>query len=145
MFHRILLAWDGSKPARHALDWAIDLARRYDADIVAVSVAYSPTHAETSEDAAESVEAAREHLQGTLGSLRDRAERVGVDLEHVIIEGDHPSEQIVKYAHQHGFDLVVTGRHKTGRAGRLLLHGLAERFAEHSDLPVLIVGEPNGD
>jgi nucleotide-binding universal stress UspA family protein len=145
MFHRILLAWDGSKPARHALDVAIDLARRYDADIVAISVAYSPAHAETSEDMNESVEAAREHLQGTLESLRDRADRVGVELEHVIIEGDHPSDQIVAYAHEHGFDLVVTGRHKIGRAGRLLLHGLAERFAEKSDIAVLIVGEANGD
>jgi nucleotide-binding universal stress UspA family protein len=144
MFHRILLAWDGSKPAKHALDTAVDIARRYDADIVAVSVAYSPSHAETTEDALESVEAAKEHLQGTLESVRDRADRVGVDLEHVIIEGDHPAERIVEYAHAHGFDLVVTGRHRTGRAGRLLLHGLAERFAETSDIAVLIVGEANG-
>jgi nucleotide-binding universal stress UspA family protein len=145
MFHRILLAWDGSRPARHALDTAVDLARRYDADIVALSVAHAPAHAETREDRAESAEAAREHLAGTLADVRDRADRVGVPLEHVVLEGDHPAEEILAYAHEHGFDLVVVGRHRTGRAGRLLLHELAERLARQGIVPVLIVGEPEGE
>jgi nucleotide-binding universal stress UspA family protein len=145
MFHRILLAWDGSRPARHALDAAVDLARRYDADIVVVSVAHAPAHAETREDRAESTAAAREHLEGTLAGVRDRADRVGVPLEHVVLEGDRPAEEILAYAHRHGFDLVVAGRHRTGRAGRLLLHELAERLARQGTLPVLIVGETDGD
>jgi nucleotide-binding universal stress UspA family protein len=144
MFQRILIAWDASRPALHALDVAIDLARRYDGEIIAVSVAQSPTHAETREDREESVEAAREHFQSTLGQLRDRADRIGVPLEHVIITGSHPADDILRFAHEHAVDLVVVGRHSKGRAGRMLLHGLSERFAQSAPLPVLIVGEPNG-
>ena len=42
MLQQILIAWDGSRPARLAFDIALDLARRYDAELVAVSVAHSP-------------------------------------------------------------------------------------------------------
>ena len=145
MFQRILIAWDASRPAQHALDLAVDLARRYDGEIIAVSIAQSPTHAETREDREESVQAAREHLQATLGDLRDRADRIGVPLEHVIVNGSHPADDILRFAREHAVDLIVVGRHSKGRAGRLLLHGLSERFAQSAPLPVLIVGESNGD
>ncbi len=144
MFQQILIAWDASRPAVHALDIAIDLARRYDGEIVAVSVAQAPTHAETREDRDESVAAAREHLEGTLGEVRDRADRVGVPLEHVIITGSHPAEDILRFAHDHGTDLVIVGRHSSSRAGRMLLHGVSDELARSAQLPVLIVGEPNG-
>jgi nucleotide-binding universal stress UspA family protein len=144
MFQRILLAWDGSRPARRALDLAIDLARRYEAELVAASVAHSPAHAETEADRRESVEAAREYLVESLNGVRDRADRVGVPLEHVVIEGDHPAEDVLAYAHAHGFDLVVAGRHRSSRAGRLLLHGLSERLIDASSIPVLVVPEDEG-
>ena len=53
MIQQILIAWDGSPPARYALDLAIDFARRYEAELVAASVAHSPAHAETEGDRAE--------------------------------------------------------------------------------------------
>ena len=42
MFQRIMLAWDGSEVALRAFDVAIDVTRRYEAELVAVSIAYSP-------------------------------------------------------------------------------------------------------
>jgi nucleotide-binding universal stress UspA family protein len=145
MFQRILIAWDGSRPARRALDIGIDLARRYEAEVVAVSVAHSPGHAETEADRVESVEAARLYLTDTFGRVRDRADRIGVSLEHVVIEGDHPAEDLLAYAHDHGFDLVVAGHHRGSRSGRLLLHGLTERLVAAGTIPVLVVGEANGE
>jgi nucleotide-binding universal stress UspA family protein len=145
MFQRILLAWDGSDSARRALDLAIDLARRYEAEIVAASVAHSPAHAETEADRVESVDAARRYLTESLAGVRDRADRIGVVLEHVVIEGDHPADDLLRYAHEHGFDLVVAGHHRGSRAGRVLLHGLAETLVAASSIPVLVVAEPNSD
>jgi nucleotide-binding universal stress UspA family protein len=141
MFQRILIAWDGSRVARRALDVAIDLARRYGGELVAVSVANSPVHAETAADRAESVQAARSHLVETVDRVRDRADRAGVDLEHIVIEGDRPAEDLLAYAHEHAFDLIIAGHHRTGRAGRLLLRDVPERLVADADVPVLIVGE----
>lgn len=145
MFHRILLAWDGSRPARRALDVAIDLARRYEAEIVAVSAARSPGHAETEADRVESVEAARRYLTETFARVRDRADRVGVALEHVVLESERAADELLAYAHDHAFDLVVVGHHRGSRSGRLLLHGLAERLVAAASVPVLVVGEVDGD
>ena len=146
MFERLLVAWDGSLPAERALDVAISVARRYGAEIVAASVAHSPTHAETEEDRIESVDAARRFFEGSFARVRDRAERAGVSVEQVIIEGEEPADDIVRYAHECGFDLVVAGRHRgRRRAGRLVLHGLADRLVARADLPVLIVGDRGGE
>ena len=145
MIQQILIAWDGSRPAHRALDVAIDLARRYEAELVAASVAHSPAHAETEADRTESVDAARRYLEDTLRAVADRAERVGVPLTHVIIEGDAPADDLLGYAHEHGVDLVVVGHHRNRRPGRFLLHGLAERMIARADMPVLVVSNGRDD
>jgi nucleotide-binding universal stress UspA family protein len=106
-----------------------------------VSVAYSPAHAETEADRAESAEAARRFLVDTFAKVRDRADRAGVRVEQRVIEGDPPAEALLDHAHEHGFDLIVCGHHRTTRAGRLLLHGLDERLVADARIPVLVIGE----
>jgi nucleotide-binding universal stress UspA family protein len=141
MFQRILLAWDGSSVALRAFDAAIDLARRYDVELIAASIAYSPAHAETATDRTESADAARRYLAETFAEVRDRAERAGVSVEHEILDGDDPADALLAHSHTHGFDLIVVGHHRSGRAGRLLLRGVPAKLIEHAHVPVLIVGE----
>lgn len=116
MFQRILLAWDGSTVARRASDVAIDLSRRYDVELVTLSIAHSPPHAETESD------------------------RAGVSVEHDIVVGDEPHALLPDYCHEHGFDLIVTGHHREGRVG-LLLQGVAMKLVATATVPVLVVGE----
>jgi nucleotide-binding universal stress UspA family protein len=139
MFQRFLLAWDGSQVALRAFDVAIDITRRYDGELIAVSIAHSPAHAETSSDREQSSQAARLYLQESFAEVRDRADRAGVAIEHHIIEGDRPP--LIDHAHQHGFDLIICGQHHSRRAGRLLLHGVAEDLVTAAVAPVLVVGE----
>lgn len=141
MFQRIMLTWDGSDVARNAFDVAIDLARRYDGELVAVSVAYSPAHAETTADRRESADAAHRYLEESFAEIVDRAQRAGVEVQHEIIEGDPPAEAILRHVHEHGFDLIVCGHHRTRRAGRMLLHDVAEDLFREAPTPVLVVGE----
>ncbi len=141
MFQRIMLTWDGSDLARHAFDIAIDLARRYEGELVAVSVAHSPSHAETRADRHESTEAARRYLAETFREIEDRAHRAGVSVEHEIIEGEDPVRALLEQAHRHGFDLIICGHHHTRRAGRLLLHDIADELVREARTPVLVVGE----
>jgi nucleotide-binding universal stress UspA family protein len=141
MFQRFLLAWDGSKVALRAFDVAINMTRRYDGELIAVSIAHTPAHAETTADRDESAEAASRYLQQTFAEVRDRADRAGITVEHQIIHSDHPAQALINHAHQHGFDLIVCGQHHSRRAGRLLLHGIAEDLVNTSVIPVLVIGE----
>jgi nucleotide-binding universal stress UspA family protein len=140
MFQRILLAWDGSEVALRAFDVAIDVTRRYDAELVAISIAYSPAHAETPGDRAETAAAARRYLTHTFDEVADRAYRAGVEVRHEIIDGQAPARALLEYAHTHGFDLIICGHHRTGRAGRLLLKGVAPELIENG-APVLVVSD----
>ncbi|MFN8205684.1 MAG: universal stress protein [Solirubrobacteraceae bacterium] len=141
MFQRILLAWDGSDVALRAFDVAIDLTRRYDGELIAVSVAYAPSHAETHGDRQESADAAQRYLQQTFAEVQDRAERAGVPVAHHILEGHDPVDALRRHAHEHGFDLIVCGHHHERRAGRLLLRGVAQQLVGDARIPILVVGE----
>ena len=141
MFQRILTAWDGSPVAVRAFDVAIDVTRRYNAELVAVSIAYSPAHAETAADRGESADAARRYLKDTFDDVADRAHRAGVHVEHQIIDGDPPARALADYAHQHGFDLIICGHHHIRRAGRLLLRGVSQDLLAATTIPILIVSD----
>lgn len=141
MFQRILLAWDGSDVALRAFDVAIDVTRRYEAELVAVSVAYSPAHAETAPDRSESAQAARRYLKQSFDEVIDRAHRAGVEVEHQIIDGDTPVRALLQYVHEHGFDLIVCGHHHERRVGRLLLKGVTQELVAGAPIPVLVVSE----
>jgi nucleotide-binding universal stress UspA family protein len=141
MFQRIMLPWDGSHVALGAFDVAIDLARRYEGELIAVSVANSPARAETPADRRESEAAAHDYLQASFHEVEDRAHRAGIEAEHRIVEGEDPARALLSYAHEHGVDLIVCGHHRRRRAGRLLLHDIAEDLFRESQAPVLVVGE----
>jgi nucleotide-binding universal stress UspA family protein len=141
MFQRIMLTWDGSRVALQAFDVAIDLARRYEGELVAVSVAHSPARAETHADRRESEDAAHRYLQESFQEVADRAHRAGVEAEHRIIEGEQPAQALLDHAHEHGFDLIVCGHHRRRRAGRLLLADIADELFRGSEAPVLVVSE----
>jgi nucleotide-binding universal stress UspA family protein len=141
MFQRILIAWDGSPLAQRALDVAIDLARRYDAELVAASIAYSPVQAETAADREASAATARRYLEQTFADVADRAERAGISVEHRIIDAEAPASALVSYAHEHAFDLLVLGHHHASRAGRLLLRGVSQDVLADATMPVLLVSE----
>ena len=138
MFQRILLAWDGSETSLLAFDVAIDITRRYDAELVAVSIAYTPAHAETAADRQQTIDGAHQYLGETFDQVVDRAQRAGVEVTHEIIEGESPVDALLGYAHEHGIDLIVCGHHPTRRVGRLLLHDVAEQLID-GPTPVLVV------
>jgi nucleotide-binding universal stress UspA family protein len=145
MFQRILIAWDGSAVALRAFDVAIDVTRRYEAELTAVSIAYSPAHAETTADRAESTDAAHRYLEATFAEVKDRAERAGVEVTHEIIEGDTPGRALLAYVHRHGSDLIVCGHHHERRAGRLLLKGITQDLLDGAPVPVLVVSDGTGE
>jgi nucleotide-binding universal stress UspA family protein len=138
MFQRILLAWDGSEASLRAFDVAIDITRRYDAELVAVSVAYWPGRAETETDRRETADAAHRYLTDTFDEVADRAQRAGVLVTHEIVDGETPAAALGEYAHEQGIDLIVCGHHPTHRVGRLLLRDIAQDLIQQPT-PVLVV------
>jgi nucleotide-binding universal stress UspA family protein len=129
---RILVAYDGTEPARRALDTAADLARRYDAALSVVSVI--PIHAGRAPlDPWDDRESHAAQLRMARQILADQ----GVDAELLDPAGD-PAEAIERVAEAGRFDTIVVGSRDLGPVARFLQGSVSEHVATHAHATVVI-------
>src|SRR5919109_773995 len=109
MFHKILVANDGSEGAKKAVQTAVDLARRYDAELHQISVEeHLPHYAATVGEVVEAKQEAAEYFRTVIRDAQLLAQAHGVALKGHVLPG-HEVETIVTFAKDHGFDLLVIG------------------------------------
>jgi nucleotide-binding universal stress UspA family protein len=137
VFTRILVAYDGSPAADKAFDAALDLAIKYQADLVVVAVARPPEFAEDVETEAV-IDAAREHLEKSFVGLRQRADGRGQAVALHVLVG-HPAEQIVHFAEQQKCDLIVTGHRGRTLFARFRLGSVSRQALHYAHCAVLVV------
>ena len=143
---KILVAIDGSRCARHALEEALRLLPVRDATVALVSVTpplglepmvglapYPAVSIPPLPDAEET----REHL----AESRERLERLGVHPLLLEKTGD-PASQIVAAAQEFDPDILVLGSHGRGALGRLVLGSVSDAVAHHWPGATLIVPLP---
>jgi nucleotide-binding universal stress UspA family protein len=118
----ILVATDGSAPARRAFATALELAEPAGASLVLLHVAADPDVA----------------ADGRLAELRTEAERRGVACRVEIVEGD-PVETILSRAEALDADLVVIGSRGRGSVAEEVLGSVSSGVLHGADRPVLIV------
>ncbi|TYL38412.1 universal stress protein [Natronococcus pandeyae] len=136
MFDTVVVATDGSDSVNRAVDVALDLADRFDADVHALSVI----------DASEvdaSPEQLRTELRTALETTADAAlatveDRTDAEVTTAVREG-RPAAEICEYARDVDADVVATGTRGRHGENRLLLGSVAERVVRRSPVPVLTV------
>jgi len=151
MYSRILVAVDESDTSRHALQQAIELAKKLSATLRMVHVldmSWLPIGPEVAIDTGALSAARRGVGEKIIAASRDTAKAAGFEAEAVLIETETPMQQvaetIVKEAARWGADLVVMGTH--GRRGfqHLMLGSVAEQTVRRSSGPVLLIPLPKG-
>ena len=75
---KILVAYDGSEESEKAFDMALDLAGKYSAQVVVVSVA-RPSEPPTAVEMDAILEVAAEYYHTRFSDLRKKASRCGVE------------------------------------------------------------------
>jgi len=147
MYDRILVPTDGSTVAEVAVDHAVDLAEKYDADIHALFVA--DVDAITYSLGTEQVDRIhqgnfqgmtdlREDAEAATGSVVEQAEARGLTgvERHA---GGRPHVVIADYADDNDIDLIVMGSHGRSGVKRALLGSVTERTLRSTHVPVLVV------
>lgn len=138
VFRRILVGYDGSTEARHALYIATALAADLDGDVHALSVVRPPAHAETPEERKHALEAERENLsQGLLDVSNETQYRL--DITTAVVFADDPAKAIAIHAREHGFDLVVVGVHGREQVTHRGIGHSLDALLRHLPCPVLVV------
>jgi len=142
---RILFPTDFSEGARHALPYAVDLAKQYDAklyilhivyDVISTSGWYVP-HIPVDELYDDMEKSALKEME------RGCIEAVGgySKVEHSVARG-MPKEEILKFAADNEVDLIVIGTHGRSGIDRILFGSTAERVVRKAPCPVLSVRLP---
>lgn len=138
-FDRILLATDGSEPAILATQYAVTLAKTFNARVKAIYVDDGMEGLQLPEEseADDTWEGYHPSIKG-LGIAKVMGERNGVPVEIEVIKGG-VAKRIIKTAQEVGADLIVMG--ETGRTGlkRLGMGSIAETVVRGAPMPVFVV------
>jgi nucleotide-binding universal stress UspA family protein len=151
MYSKILVAVDESETSQHALQQAIELAKKLSASVRMVHVldmSWLPIGPEVAIDTGALSAARRGVGEKIIAAVRDTAKAAGFEADAVLIETETPTQQvaetIVREAARWGADLLVMGTH--GRRGfqHLMLGSVAEQTVRRSPGPVLLIPSPKG-
>ncbi|MGO8722298.1 MAG: universal stress protein [Acidimicrobiales bacterium] len=144
-FERILVGWDGSGDARRAFRTAVDLAEETGAEVVVLAVLNRSSHGDaTNEVTEEMADRRRESVAEMTAEARNDGFPASVRVRYQVIEAEHTASTLEAYVREHGFDLVVVGRHGIDRAMHPNIGGVTEHQVRHCPCPVIVVpAEPS--
>lgn len=153
MYDTILVPTDGSDVAENAVDHALDIAEKYDADVHALYVV--DTSAMDVSLGTEQVDRIRQGQYDEMPEIQDRANQAtgvvaeqavqhGLEVTEAVVAGQ-PHDRIDGYAEDHGVDLIVMGSAGRGGVKRVLLGSVAERTLRTTAIPVLVVDVREGE
>lgn len=136
---KILVAHDGSKSSDKALKKAVEIAIKFEAPLMVVSVIpelYLTEMIET--DRARISDALTEETKIAMEKIRASLAGKAIEVKTVIRQGD-PAEKILETAQKMKADLIITGSHGRHGAKKFLLGSVSSRIVDHATCPVLVV------
>lgn len=135
IFGRILVGWDGSRDSEHAVRVSTSLATELGADVLVLAVLQRPETVECMDELESEMTARKLRTQAALNRLTSAS-----CVHSEIVEASDPVAALHGYAQEHGFDLLVLGRHGVDRALHPQIGTVVEQEVRHSSCPVLVVG-----
>jgi nucleotide-binding universal stress UspA family protein len=147
MISQILVAVDGSEHADRAVDFAAELAAKFDAALTILNVvSYVSTvplalgaYAELEGLYAESRDVLEEAGKEIVDGAAQRTRRLGVTNIDTRVEFGSPAGAICEVAEAVSADVVVMGRRGLGDFGGFFLGSVTHRVAHNADCSVVTV------
>jgi nucleotide-binding universal stress UspA family protein len=133
---KILVAYDGSEAAGHALTRAGQVAQRGGGDVTVISVVPIQPSGPRSAGPVTSGDV-DEHAR-ELDEAVAKLKAAGVEAAKIEAVG-HPAESIVDEAERGGFELIVVGHRGRHGVARFLMGSTATRVVTHAHCDVLVV------
>jgi nucleotide-binding universal stress UspA family protein len=138
MFGRLVVAYDGSKPADAAAELAFELARGGGARLTLASVLELPDPYPDLPRVAPRIERAEEDWRARLTALAAGGpDRASVEIEVVVASKAGPA--LLDLLREHRAEVLVGGTHGVGGLKRTLLGSVSQQLLEHAPCSVLLV------
>jgi len=136
-FKKILVPLDGSSNSMRGLDRAIEIAKGGDAEITGFYVFHLPVAAGIKYTAKMKEEAQRKAVKA-IGPAMNKAQKAGAVFKYKTGGGNTGSE-IVKFAKNGKFDMIVIGARGLGGAKEAFLGSTSNYVMHKTAVPVLVV------
>lgn len=135
MSAHIIVGIDGSKHSLNAYHWALDEAKRREADVTALFAWETPMIGVPGAfDQAELEDTARRFLNE---QLNGEADTDGVIVHRIVAQGD-ASASLIEACKRVDAEMLVLGSRGRGGFSGLLLGSVGQECASHAPCPVLI-------
>ena len=139
----ILVAIDGSEGGERAFDAALEMAKRFSAELLIVSVEQGLLRGD--EEVFVQIENATpdDILYGAVRHILQRCEKIaratGFQTVRSFAGLGDPAPFILDIAKKENVDMIVVGRRGRGHVSRLLLGSVSQKLATFADCKILIV------
>ncbi len=139
MFRKVLVAYDGSAGAKRALDTAIWVAWREEAELIGLAIeAHLPRYSATVGEVEEEHRFEAQECARLLKEAEAHADAKGRAMRTEVRIG-HPAQQIVRAARDLQIDLIVIGHSGLSAVWGPFLGTTAEKVSRHAPCSVLLV------
>src|ERR687892_955153 len=145
---KIMVGIDGSEQSINAADYAIDIAKRHNTELIAINVLTSDIGYAYSSPGVESppltireiILLAEDEVKKWLNDIEEKADKSGIRFRSEIIMAKRSAvSTMLDYAEEQKIDLIVVGTR--GRSGikKMLLGSVASGLVTYAACPVLVV------
>jgi len=143
MYKKILVPLDGSELSESVLEHVVTVARGCRVPEVMLARVRFPLDKSVADTldakiAAELDSVYQDEAVNYLDKVAADLKKQGVEAATVVLTGDSPAEELLKYTKEKGVDLIVMSTHGRSGVSRLFFGSVADKVVRHSDVPVLI-------
>jgi nucleotide-binding universal stress UspA family protein len=144
-FSTILVGIDGSQSSIDAADYAIEMAKKDGAQVIALTVNRIPLSSYGLATPQDEVKQSKENeemqeFQEWLDKISQNAKQNSVQLKKEIINSQMSVEAaVVEYAESEGVDLIVIGTRGNSGIKNMLLGSIASGIVKYATCPVMVV------
>jgi nucleotide-binding universal stress UspA family protein len=139
----IVLGYDGSECAKHALEAALDLSKRL-GDHLLIAYAVEPPARRIGEELAEHRRALEEIGERMTAEALRRARADGVEAEATLVRA-RPAEGLRELANQHDARMIVVGTQGESPLRSAILGSTPHKLLQLSGRPVLVIPPDGGE
>lgn len=143
MFHRILVANDGSENGYLAVERAIDIAKKFKAELHMIIIEEFPIYAPEG-DMIAWVDEMHQQCINVITKSCNIAKRRRVKIEPHLVQG-FPVTTISEFTETYNFDLLVVGFLKHSACYRWFVGSTTDGLVDHVPCSVLVVKQPSDD
>ncbi|QCP50005.1 universal stress protein [Trinickia violacea] len=143
--NKVLVGFDGSESAHHAVAFAVDLAKRYGASLCVLLVARTPDWGALEYERVDVVEREVKHCEEILAEIKAKlGDLTTVPIQFDLVIGQ-PAKEIVLYAEKHDIDHLVVGHRGHTMFDRWLIGSVARQVIAYAPCAVTIVRDRSAD